>query len=381
MTEAVFAAALTGLLWSTLRYRDSQSAWALLAAAAASSAASLTRYEGWFLIPFVALYVLSIARRKSHAIVFAALASLGPLAWLAHNQYYYSNALEFLNGEYSAQAIYARQLAQGVARYPGDHDWHAAFQYYFAAMKLADGWPLLVAGALGAVVAVAKKNWWPLLLLALPPAFYPWSIHSSGTPLYVPGLWPHQWYNTRYALAALPLAAFAAASLVAAAKSSSPGGKLQAGVAAVLISAITGAWFFAGAPVTWKESEVNSMARRAWTQQAADYLAAHYRPGDGIIYSFGDLTGALRQAGIPLREGLQQGNHPAWDAATLRPDLFLHEQWGLAVSGDPVATAILRAQRQGPHYELRKQIIVEGAPVIEIYQRQRPEYSSPREPR
>jgi hypothetical protein len=46
---------------------------------------------------------------------------------------------------------------------------------------------------------------WPLALLALPPAFYVWSIHSSGTPLYVPVLWPFSFYNTRYAVAALPL--------------------------------------------------------------------------------------------------------------------------------------------------------------------------------
>jgi len=92
MSEAIFAAALAALLWSTVAFRDSQSLWAVLAAAAASNAASLTRYEGWFLIPFVALYILITARRKSHALLFAVLASLGPLAWLAHNQYYFSNA-------------------------------------------------------------------------------------------------------------------------------------------------------------------------------------------------------------------------------------------------------------------------------------------------
>ena len=58
MTEAMFAAALAALLWATVWFRDSQSVWAVLAAAAASNAASLTRYEGWFLIPFVALYLL-----------------------------------------------------------------------------------------------------------------------------------------------------------------------------------------------------------------------------------------------------------------------------------------------------------------------------------
>jgi hypothetical protein len=362
MSEAIFAAALAALLWSTVAFRDSQSGWAVLLAAAASNAASLTRYEGWFLIPFVALYFFITGRRKSHALAFAALAALGPAAWLAHNQYYYSNALEFYDGDFSAQAIYARQMAAGVARYPGDHNWGQAMQYYFAAITLTQGWPLVILGALGAVAALAKKMWWPLLLLALPPAFYVWSIHSSGTPLYVPTLWPHSWYNTRYALAALPIAAIAAAGVVAILPA-----KLHALGAAILVLAVAASWALAGAPVCWKESAVNSAARRAWTGQAAAYLNSNYQSGDGIIYSFGDLTGVLREAGIPLREGLHQGNRPSWDAAVLRPDLFFHEEWALAVAGDKVADA---ARRAGPRYRLKKRIMVEGAPAVEIYKRQ-----------
>jgi len=364
MTEPVFAAALATLLWATVCYGDSQSGLALLAAAAASNAASLTRYEGWFLIPFVALYVLIASRRKWHALVFAALAALGPLAWLAHNRYYYSNTLEFYNGDYSAVAIYARQLAQGFARYPGDHDWRQALAYYFAATKLVEGWPLLLCGAAGIFAALVKKVWWPLLLPALPPAFYVWSIHSGGTAIYVPGLWPHSWYNTRFALVALPLAALAAAALVAVVHV-----KFRPAAAVLLVAGMAGAAALGGAPVVWKEAQVNSLARRSWTRQAAAYLAAHYRAGDGIIYSFGDLTGVLREANIPLREGLHQGNRAEWEPAILRPDLFLHEEWALAVAGDPVATAVLKVQSRNPHYELRKQIIVEGAPAIEIYQR------------
>src|SRR5665213_2459534 len=355
MNEAIFAAALAALLWSTVVFRDSQSGWAVLAAAAASNAASLTRYEGWFLIPFVALYILLTARRKSYALVFAALAALGPLAWLAHNQYYYSNALAFYHGDFSAQAIYARQVAAGVARYPGDHNWSQAIHYFFTAVTLTQGWILLVLSALGAVAALAKKMWWPLLLLALPPAFYVWSMHSSGTPLYVPTLWPHSWYNTRYALAALPVAALAAAGVVAILPA-----KLHALGAAVLVLAVAASWALAGAPLCWKESVVNSQARRAWTAQAAAYLAANYQPGDGIIYSFGDLTGVLREAGIPLREGLHQGNRPSWDAAVLRPDLFFREEWALAIAGDKIAEAVARTGERGPHYELMKRIKVEG---------------------
>jgi hypothetical protein len=365
MTEAMFAASLAALLWSTVWYRDSQSGWAVLCAGVASNAASLTRYEGWFLIPFVALYFLVTARRKSHALVFAILAALGPLAWLAHNQYYYSNALEFYDGDFSAQAIYARQVAAGVARYPGDHNWRQAIEYYLAAIRLTVGWPLVALSALGAAAALAKRIWWPLLLMALPPAFYVWSIHSSGTPLYMPTLWPNSWYNTRYALAALPLAALAAAAVVAALPL-----RVQAAGAAVIVLGISVPWAFGGASVCWKEAAQNSVVRRAWTGAAATYLAAHYQPGDGIIYSFGDLTGVLREAGIPLREGLHQGNRPAWDAAVLRPDLFFREQWALAVAGDKVSEAVLSAGGRGLHYQLKTRIMVEGSPTIEIYQRQ-----------
>src|SRR5579864_1968686 len=365
MTEPVFAASLAALLWATLWFRDTQSVWAILVAAVASNAASLTRYEGWFVIPFVALYLLVVARTKWHAALFGALALIGPAAWLAHNQYYYGNPLEFYNGYYSAQAIYHRQLAQGIARYPGDHDWRKAVEYYFAAMRLADGPMLLIGGAAGALVALYRKIWWPIALLALPPLFYIWSIYSSGTPLYVPHLWPNAFYNTRYGLAALPLAALAAGALVTMFPS-----RMRAAAAVVLAAGVAAALVFAGSPACWKEAEVNSTARRAWTQEGAVFLAANYRPGSGIIYSFGDLAGVLREAGIPLREGLHQGNHPYWEAAITRPELFLREEWALAISGDDVATAILRAQRRGPHYDLQRRIIVKGAPVIEIYRRQ-----------
>ena len=82
---------------------------------------------------------------------------------------------------------------------------------------------------------------------------------------------------------------------------------------------------------------------------------------------------ALRAAGIPLRESLHQGIHPAWDAAAQRPELFLHEEWVIAVAGDATSTTLLRTREHGPHYELRKRIIVEGAPPVEIYQRRRPD--------
>ena len=361
MTELPFLASLAALLWATLWFRDSQSLWAVLIAAAASNAASLTRYEGWFLIPFVCLYLLATAKKKRYAILFAALASLGPLAWLAHNQYYYSNALEFYNGPYSAAAIYQRQLAQGGFRYPGDHDWFTSARYYLAASRWIAGWPLLILGSVGTLIAVARKIWWALFLLLLPLLFYVWSMHSSSTPIFVPDLSPYGWYNTRYAIAAVPFAAFAAGAFVTLVPA-----RFQARASIVLALAITGIWGLSGSfSISWRESEVNSEVRRNWTAQAASFLAREYRPGSGIVFPFGDLTAVLREAGIPLREGLHEGNGVAFDAAMTRPEVLLPAEWGLAFSGDAVDVALQKAR-----YTLRREIVVKGAPMVRIYHRE-----------
>ena len=60
----------------------------------------------------------------------------------------------------------------------------------------------------------------------------------------------------------------------------------------------------------------------------------------------------------------------AWTAATTRPDLFLHEEWAMAIAGDSVATAIQGSTlKTGPRYHLVQTVKVKGAPVIEIYKR------------
>ncbi len=369
MTEPMFFAALAATLYFTVRFRETQSAGSVLGAGAAVLAATLIRYEGWFLIPFVSLYYLRAARRRRviYAVLFGAVASLGALYWLAHNWWYYGDFLEFYRGQWSAQAIYRRALEGGMARYPGDNEWGKAWLYFEEAVRLCAGWPLVLLAAGGIAGALIRRAYWPLLLLALPPLFYVWSIHSGGTPIFVPHLWPESYYNTRYGLSALPLLAVAAAALVAAAPS-----KWRGVAALAVISIAVSPWLFSPRPdawVCWKESKLNSDARRAWTKEAADFLKARYRRGSGIFISFGDLTGALQLANIPLRESLYDGNVPLWDAVLARPDLFLREDWAVAMSGDKVADTMVKTWRTGPRYECVKTISLKAAPVIQIYRR------------
>jgi hypothetical protein len=373
MTETLQMAAVAALVWATLWFRETQSMWAVIAAAVASNAGSLTRYESWFLIPFVCLYLLGVAKQKRHAVLFAALAAVGPLLWLADNRYYYGKALEFYNGPYSAMAIYQRQLAQGI-RYPTDHNWSASLLYYRTAARLVVGGPLLAFGVAGAMVAVWRRMWWPLALLSLAPLFLIWSLHSGGTPLTLPQLGPWGLYNTRYAIAVLPLAALAAAALT----TLLPPRFQVAGAVALAVGASLPMWIVPSdpapnnsTPICWKEARENSELRRAWTGPAAEFLAANYRPGSGVLYTFGSgLSEVLRRAGTPLRQGLHEGNGLIWTATLAEPVRFLREEWALAIPGDEVAAAMMRAEGQGMNYRLRQQILVKGAPMVEMYHRE-----------
>lgn len=375
MTEPVFFAALAGLLYSTVLYSQTGSLWSVLLAGVFSNSASMTRYEGWFLIPFVALYFLLSAqpgepliRRIRPAVLFGALASTFPLVWLAYNWWHYSNALEFYNGPYSARAIYQRAIDAGGARAPGDQDWPNAIRYYAAAARLCAGAPLAMIGLAGTIALAWTRRWWPLLLLAIPPLFYIWSLHSSGTPIFVPHLWPHSYYNTRYGSIVILLFALSTAGLIAIVPE-----RFRPAAGLLVIAAALVPWMIRPNPeawIVWKESQVNSEARRAWTRTAAAYLRAHRRPGEGVFTSFGDLTGIFREGAIPLREILHEGNNPYWNIAQRRSDLFLHEEWAVAFAGDAVATAIQRAEYRRPMlYELVAAVQTPNAPVVEVYRR------------
>jgi hypothetical protein len=360
MSEPVFAAALAGMLYFSVLFRENQAWWAAAGAGVSCLAGTLTRYDGWFLAPALTLYFLIAARRRrvAMAAIVAAITSLGPLAWLAHNWWWFGDALYFQRGPSGPVAI------QGGKPYAGLGNWKLAALYYRTAVEWCTGPALRWIGAVGILAALWRRAFWPMILLVLPGVFYVWSMHSSGgTPIHVPNLWPFSYYNTRYGLALMPLAVVASAALVALAPV-----RIRGWVAVLIVAAATAPWLIHPSPerwITWKESLVNSAGRREWTRQAADYLGARYHQGDGIFTSFSDLTGIYRTMGVPLTETLTWDNNPQWLATSRRPDLFLRERWGVCLDGDPVQAAL----RLTPRYRLVERIAVKDAPAVEIYER------------
>ena len=367
MSEAPLFAGMLGLFWGLVAYQQTGATAALWVAAIAAGVTSMTRYEGWFLLPFAALAILLSHRRVGHLALFCAVAGMAPVWWMLHNWIFFGDPLEFYRGLYSAKGIYQTALDRGMARYPGDGNWLQALQYFFTAVRLNVNWIVIGLGAVGAIAALLKRLWW-VFFLALTPVFYVISMHGSGTPIFIPLLWPFSYYNARYGLAALPFLAAATAALVALLPR-----RVQWPATFILTAAAVLPWLAYPRPenwISWKEAQVNSVDRRGWTKPAADYLRRNYHAGDGILAGFGDQTGIFTAAAIPLKEVLHDGNGPAWFAATARPDLFLHETWALVREGDRVGEALtkLGAVRH-PRYVLKQSIRIKGAPSIEIWKR------------
>ena len=366
MTEPLFFACQLAMTAALVWFQRSGRTGAVVAAGLLAALGALVRYEGWFLLPFASLAVLLSAREQRGAavLVFSLLAALGPLYWLVHNRWIYANWWEFYNGPYSALAI------QGDRPYAGRGDWWTAARYFAAAAKECAGGASLGLAAVGLVGVVARRAWLPLVVLPASPLFYIASLHSGGTPIHLPELWPGGYYNTRYGMALWPLVAFAAGGVAALIP--------RRAVIAVVVLISISPWLLYPRMsnwIVWKEAQVNSAARRAWTREAARFLRAQYRRGDRVYLSFGDQMGILREAGIPLRESLHEGNGLTWFAALRRPDLFWWQRWAIAREGDAISKA-MKARKAACVQIIR----VAGAPAIEIYQNAHPLRQGARRP-
>ena len=364
MTEVVFLAGLSIFLVSLLQFRRTQRRSFLLLGVLASSAMCMTRYDGWFLIPFEAIWFAISAKQYrwwTILLAFAFLAGLAPLYWFAHCWWETGNALDFYNGPYSAQAI------QGGKPYPGRHDWAQAFRFYASAGELCSGWVLLIFGLIGLGCAIAKNTRSTIAFLCLPPLFYVWSVHSSGLPIYTPELWFNSYYNNRYGIAVTVLAAFTSGAVTLVI----PPRRRKLAFAIPALTLLP--WILHPSPeswICWKESQVNSVDRREWTKQAALFLDAHRREGQTILSSSGDVPGIYCRARIPLAETLQLGNGPAWEASSARPDLAHQSAWAVARGGDSLSIALHKASNT---YRLVDEIRVGKSPPLEIYERREDE--------
>jgi hypothetical protein len=381
-------------------------------------AAVFTRYDGWILGAAVWCVVAwqlgraqGFTRRVAPAFAaFTLLAVAGPLLWLCYNQHFSHDPLDFMRGPYSAPAIETRTSPPGSKHYRGWHNLGWALLFYTRTAQVVaaaweTGFAVMAAALAGLWIALRRGIARASLLLWLPLGFYVYSVAYGSVPIFIPQLYPHSYYNARYGMELLPaLALFAsmaaaawehriatARSVSQALASLSTGAAsflrplFLAALALVLLNPLAMVYGTALAqqcakwierrpsnllanyapPLVLKEALVNSSTRVPFERNLALVLQ-DLPPGSTILMQQSDHIGALQDAGIPLRQTINESDYDSWHAALLAP--AASAAFVVALAGDAVSKAV------DEHPEGLQELTIlcsTGQPCARIYQSER----------
>jgi len=378
LTEALTLMWAVLTVYALFRFQEEGRLRAVIAAGIAAFFGTLTRYDGWYLLPFAAVFAFfasgeSWRSRFRHAAVFSAIAGAGPVLWLIHNAARFGNAIEFYNGPYSAKAVYAHQLATTGFRYPTDGSVLISARYYLADLLLVIGfWPLALA-VLGLMVWAADRSERArrsaALLLLVPFVFYVQSMAHAAVPIYIPPLFPFTYYNLRYGVEMLPAVAVFPSFLL----SSRFPAVARAVLLALVLCAILGqdvSFLTRGAadlPVV-QEGIHNNPCRSRKQQAAIEFLRGRY-DGRMMVAAAGKWPCLMPALGIPFRQTISETNRKYWKQLRYGPDPAV----GWIVRGDgDVVDDLMRAYPQAFRgFDLLEHEQIPGEGSVAIYRRHR----------
>jgi hypothetical protein len=427
MTEPLFLALLVWITVLTVECvdeihagRQAKVVWRMLGLGLLIFAAVFTRYDGWVLGAVawcVVTWQLWRAREMWRRIVpaftiFTLLAVSGPVLWLWYNQHFYHDPLDFMRGPYSAPAIEKKTSPPGSRHYRGWHNpaWALLF-YTRTAQVVASAWEtgfaLMVVAVAGLWIAVRGRIKLASLLLWVPLVFYVYSVAYGSVPIFIPQLYPHSYYNARYGMELLPaLALFACVAGAALEQRLNARGAAQPTDEGsdVVAKKRSGRWLYPAAlglavlnpiamifgtafvqqcvrlirhrpsrvladyspPLVLKEALVNATTRVPFEKNLALVLE-ELPPGVPILMQESDHIGALQDAGIPLRQTVNESDYDSWHAALEDP--AGHATYVIALDGDAVSKAV--AEHPQGLQELSI-ICGTGQPCARTYQSERP---------
>src|SRR5487761_92714 len=369
---AIFWAALT--VYALFRFQQGEGS--LVVAAVAAFCGTLTRYDGWYLLPFAAAFVFfcrsrSLRDRIGETLLFCLVAGAGPLLWVLDNAYRFHNPLDFYQGSHSAMAIYARQVATTGFRYPTDGNLWLSALYYLEDLKLIFGyWPLLLA-ALGFIAWALDRRLRSqrsaALLLLVPLLFYSQALAYGSAAIYVPALAPHAYYNLRYGIEMAPgIAVFTGFLLLLRLGKAARAGVLFA--VCGLLAAQAGAMIRFGAQnlATVQEAIRITPCQSTPEEAVIRFLRRHYH-GETVLLASGEWPCVMPQLGIPYRKTLTEVNHRYWRKLPLGASRYV----GLIVAerGDSVDELMRAYPAAFRDFEMVKKEALPHGSYVEMYRR------------
>lgn len=211
MTEVLFLTFLFGVAYFLLIWFSTQTFSSLMYLALFIVLASLTRFEGFILIPVVGFFVLLklfFERKQYHeieasVILFSLVAGIGVMFVFIYGWIFGDNPLEFLNGAWSAEA------QQRDYFLPTAHKLGESIQYFLHASYYMVGKAPLILSAISffAALSIIRDKYLYFsfisvsMVLLSPTIFDLLALYQGSAVMYVPELPPFSgFFNNRYAL-------------------------------------------------------------------------------------------------------------------------------------------------------------------------------------
>ena len=342
MTEILFMTLLIATAYYVLVWMKEQSFSSLILLSLFIAAASLSRFEGFILLPVVGIIVIGtlLARNKKYAeiegtlILFGVIAAVGVFITFLYGFIYAGDPLVFINGPWSAPS------QQEYVLVPTQGNFGAALYYMYEAAKLLMSEFLVVTSFLAftllTILFLRDKRFVSFLsvmaVLISPFLFDVLALYQGSAVVYLAHLPPFDGYfNERYGLYLIAFVVVSITTFVAVFAEETLGKlwHVRTTVSLFLVFIISFSTLHFFVTTSFGEdrfSVVASSATKLRSDQLAlaQFLTHNYDDGKILI------TRALQNfvtvnAGIPLQNYIMEGNYQYYDEAVLSP--WFYARW------------------------------------------------------
>ncbi len=355
MTEMPLIVFLLLSIYYFMRYISSGKIYPLILAATFGLAASVSRYDGWFLVlleglliliyrfPYgkfwrnlrkrgITLFAFLSERGEGEAIMFSTIALVGIIAWFAWGYLILGDPLYFTNSQFSAKSQQQGFLGRGEL--PAYHNLPLAFAYYLVTTMGISGLPVFVAAVVATLLFVRDKkiphSYFYFVLLMSPFIFNVLTLFLGQSIIFIPHLTPveFEWrlFNVRYGLLMIPTIAVLFGYLFARVKNL---GKI---VLVFLLFCNIGLYGIGYARVLSYDDGTIGLSHSSHPD-AEFWLAAHYDYGLVLLDDYSRTLSVIGSR-VPMQSIVYVGSHLYWDEALKAPQRRI--RWIVMQNGDAV---------------------------------------------
>ncbi|MFA6005282.1 MAG: glycosyltransferase family 39 protein [Patescibacteria group bacterium] len=359
MTELPLTAFFLLSSYYFIRFISSGSISSMMLAGLFGFCATLSRYDGWFLVAFEALIIVLVhfwnegtfslvfkrridqiletfQKAQGKLVLFSTVAFFGIIIWMAWDFLILGDPFYFTNSQFSARAQQENWFRRGEL--PAKGDLPLAFVYFLVTSMSSGGILLSLVALIGMylyITSTEKKKWFVVLVLLVPFIFNVFTLFVGQSVIFIPHVTPRsfEWtlFNVRYGMLMLPVIALFFGYLY-------HKGKTLVRALLILLIVMQFALYTVGysQAISLQDGLVGlSSAKRP---DAETWMRKNYDHGLVLLDDYARSISIIR-AGIPMQNIIYVGNKPYWEISLKKPSAYA--RWIVMQRDDSVWKAII----------------------------------------